>query len=376
MKATRIHFQWSPGFSVETFRTGVSLHSHTLHSREPLDLLYRAANHSWFLRTLLREAERRYRVSTGADLDLARGWWTPPLAPLDAYTVESDQIKGLGLSPLVSLTDHDNIEAPTSLQAVDATRKIPVSIEWTVPIRNTFFHLGVHNLPPHRARSIVNRMQQFTGKPNAADLKEILATLHANAGTLVVLNHPLWDEKGVGADAHRRALLDLLGQGGAHIHAMELNGLRPWNENRQAILLGRTWSKPIVSGGDRHAVEPNATLNLTNTVDFAEFVAQVRSGHSDVLVGSRYREAHTARIIQNVVDVLGVYENHGLGWREWPDRVFYTLDDGKVKSLSQIWGVRLPAPVAVLSGCLRLAGRAPLRRALRTAAWQFREAAL
>jgi hypothetical protein len=148
MRATRIHFQWSPDFSVESFRVGVSLHSHTLHSREPLDFLYRAANHSWLLRALLRRAERRYEGFHGARLNLARGWWTPPLAPLDAYTLEFDQIQGLGLSPLVSLTDHDNIEAPTSLQAIDATRQVPVSIEWTVPVRNTFFHLCFQNLTP------------------------------------------------------------------------------------------------------------------------------------------------------------------------------------------------------------------------------------
>jgi hypothetical protein len=370
MKATRIHFQWSPGFSVESFRAGVSLHSHTLHSREPLDFFYRGAKHSWLVRTLLRETERQYRAHNGADLNLARGWWTPPLAPLDAYSVEAGQIKTLGLSPLVSLTDHDNIEAPSSLQAVDATRKVPISIEWTVPIRDTFFHLGVHNLAPLRARSIVSRMQEWTARPQPAALREILAGLHASPGTLAVLNHPIWDEKGVGAAAHRVALLDLLGKFGEYIHAIELNGLRPWIENRQAILLARTWAKPVVSGGDRHAIEPNVLLNLTSTTHFAEFVAQVRDGHSDVLIGSGYRGAHIGRIVQSVIDVLGTYDSHGLGWREWPDRVFYTSEDGKSRSLSQIWGTQPPAAVAALTACLRLAGRAPVRQALRTAAWR------
>jgi hypothetical protein len=376
MRATRIHFQWSPGFSVGSFQAGVSLHSHTLHSREPLDFLYRAAKHSWLLRAVLRESERRYAASHGAPLDLARGWWTPPLAPLDAYTVESGQIEAMGLSPLVSLTDHDNIEAPTSLQAIDATRKVPISIEWTVPIRDTFFHLGVHNLPPCHARSIVHKMQEFTSKPGAAVLREILAGLHANPGVLIVLNHPMWDEKGVGAETHRAALLDLLGECGEYIHAMELNGLRPWGENRQAVLLGETWSKPIVSGGDRHGLEPNVTLNLTGATHFAEFATQIRSGYSDILVGSRYREAHIARVIQSVIDVLSTYENHGLGWREWPDRVFYTLEDGKVQSLARIWGTRPPLPVGPFTSCMRLAGRAPLRQALRTATWRARQVAL
>ncbi len=376
MKATRIHFQWSPGFSAGSFRVGVSLHSHTLHSREPLDFLYRSASHSRLLRVLLRHAERRYQAAHGTRLNLARGWWTPPLAPLDAYTLEFEQIKALGWSPLVSLTDHDNIEAPTSLQAIDATRKVPISIEWTVPIRNTFFHLGVHHLPPLRARSLVMAMQEVTRKPNAAFLKEILAALDASPGTLVVLNHPLWDEKGVGADAHRAALLDLLGRCGEYIHAVELNGLRPWKENRQAILLGETWSKPVISGGDRHGFEPNVLLNLTGTSHFAEFVTQIRAGHSDVLIGSRYREAYAGRIVQNVIDVLSTCENHGLGWRQWPDRVFYTLDEGEVKSLSQIWGARPPVPVAAFTGCLRLARRAPLRQALRSATLRGEQVAL
>lgn len=263
-----------------------------------------------------------------------------------------------------------------SLQAIDATRKVPISIEWTVPIRDTFFHLGVHNLPPVRARSLVMAMQEVMRKPNAAFLKEVLAVLHANPGTLVVLNHPLWDEKGVGADAHRAALLELLGQGGQYIHATELNGLRPWHENRQAILLGETWSKPVISGGDRHAFEPNVTLNLTGTSHFSEFVAQIRAGHSHVLIGSRYREAYAGRIVQNVIDVLSTCENHGLGWREWPDRVFYTLDDGEVKSLSRIWGPQPPVPVAAFTGCLRLARRAPLRQALRSTAWRTEQVVL
>ncbi|MBZ5633277.1 MAG: hypothetical protein LAO55_09120 [Acidobacteriia bacterium] len=377
MKATsRIHFQWSPVFSLESFRVGVSLHSHTLHSREPLDFLYRVANHSWLLRKLLHRAERQYEAFHGSPLDLSRGWWTPPLAPLDAYNVEFGQIKALGLSPLVSLTDHDNIEAPSSLQAIDATRKVPISIEWTVPIRNTFFHIGVHNLPPLRARSIVSRMQEFTGKPNTAVLKEILAGLHASPGTLIVLNHPLWDEKGVGDDAHRSALLDLLNQGREYIHAVELNGLRPWAENRQATRLGETWSKPVISGGDRHALEPNVMLNLTTTANFAEFATQIRSGYSDVLIGSRYREGYAARIVQNVIDVLSTCENHGLGWKEWPDRVFYMFDDGEVKSLAQSWGNRPPMAIAAFTGCMRLAGRAPVRQALRTAAWRTGQVAL
>ncbi len=344
MDGTRICSQWSPDFSLAGFRAGVSLHSHTLHSREPLDFLYRLAHQSRFLRTLLGYAERRFQASYGMPLDLSRGWWTPPLSPLDAYGLESGQIEALGLSPLVSLTDHDNIEAASALQTLDASRRAPISIEWTVPIRETFFHLGVHNLPPLRARSIVQAMRDFTARPARAQLQELLAGLHTIPGVLVVLNHPLWDESGVGAEVHREALLELLGAGGRYLHAIELNGLRPWAENRRAIQLGRAWSKPVVAGGDRHGSEPNVLLNLSAASSFPEFVSEIREGKSTVLIGNRYRAAHCMRIIRDVLDVLGTQKNHALGWKQWPDRVFYRFDSGDVKSFADIWRGRPPFP--------------------------------
>ena len=84
----------------------------------------------------------------------------------------------------------------------------------------------------------------------------------------------MWDEKGVRTEMHRTAVLELLGECGEHIDALELNGLRPWSENRQAILLGQTWSKPLISGGDRHAIEPNAVLNLSKALTFSEFAGR------------------------------------------------------------------------------------------------------
>jgi len=64
-----IHLQWKAPAVINRFRTGVSLHSHTLHSRETLDFIYRAA-------------------AQAPILDLSRGWWTPPLGPHDAWLVE------------------------------------------------------------------------------------------------------------------------------------------------------------------------------------------------------------------------------------------------------------------------------------------------
>jgi hypothetical protein len=99
----------------------------------------------------LRRAETRYlSEKLRRSAYLGRGCWTPPLALLDAYSLEAGLIRSLGLNPLVVLTDHDDLEAPMSLRAVNARRTVPVSVEWTVPTGGTFVHLGVHNLPRSR----------------------------------------------------------------------------------------------------------------------------------------------------------------------------------------------------------------------------------
>ena len=367
MKETRIHFQWSEKQPQTRFGTGVSLHSHTLHSRESLDFIYRIAKHCAPANWALRRGEARYQFLHGIPLDLSRAWWTPPLAPRDANSVEADQIRAIGLAPIVSLTDHDEIEAPMSLRAIEVCRNTPISVEWTVPFRNTFFHLGVHNIPPDRARATMDRLRAFTASPREGDLQEMLAGLHAEPGTLTIFNHPLWDETGVGGQSHREAVAALLSKYGEYLHAIELNGLRPWQENTSVIRLARDWAKPVISGGDRHALEPNATLNLTNACDFAEFADEVRSGWSDVLVTSHYRTSHATRIFHNIVDVLRTYQNHRLGWADWSDRVFYTLADGTVASLAQLWGNRPPLAVGIFTGFMHLAGQPTLRHALRAA---------
>jgi hypothetical protein len=198
-------------------------------------------------------------------------------------------------------------------------------------------------------------------------LREILEELHASPQTLIVFNHPMWDEAGVGTVPHRAAAFEFLAQCGENIHALELNGLRPWAENKQVVQLARAWSKPMVSGGDRHAIEPNTLLNLTRATDFAGFVDEVRHGNSNVLITAPYRESHSVRIFNNTLDTLRTYSAHGLGWTHWADRVFYTLDDGTVASLSRLWGGSAPRIANLLSGVIRLAEQPRIRDVVRHA---------
>ena len=63
------------------------------------------------------------------------------MSPAQAVGLESGQIEDLGLEPLVSLTDHDNIDAALELRATLEGRRTPISVEWSVPWRGAEMHL-------------------------------------------------------------------------------------------------------------------------------------------------------------------------------------------------------------------------------------------
>ena len=353
MKKTRIHLQWSRDHLPQHLGRGVSLHSHTLHSKESLDFIEGAARNCAVLRFLLRRGDARHQRIYGSGLDLRRGWWTPPLAPAEAYRLEAGQIEGLGLEAMVSLTDHDDIEAPMSLQAVETGVDVPISVEWTVPWQGTFFHLGVHNLPARPARGVMRELAAFTSQPNPRELPPLFHWLNEMPGTLLIVNHPKWDEKGVGRVAHDAACRELLEAGRGCLHAIELNGLRPPSENEAARQLAEAWGLPAISGGDRHGIEPDANINLTAAGTFSEFADEVRQGYSEVLTMSHYRVAHARRLLRNMVDILQPVEGHELGWREWRDRVFYESVTGEVRSMRGWWTEGTPLPVSAFETAVR-----------------------
>src|SRR5271168_4820839 len=112
MAGSQISYLWSNPHAAEEFVSGVSLHSHTSQSKETLDFLASLGNRSQLIRKLMRVCERRAMERYGFKLDYAAAYWTPPLTPRLAFDLESKQIEKLGVSPLVSITDHDNITAP------------------------------------------------------------------------------------------------------------------------------------------------------------------------------------------------------------------------------------------------------------------------
>jgi hypothetical protein len=375
MKPTRLLFESDP--AIRSFRTGVSLHGHTLHSRETLDFIYKLARRLPPMQFALAKGEERYRAAHGKSLDLTRAWWTPPCAPLDAWNLEKKHIHDLlDMNALVSLTDHDNIDAPANLRILDTCREIPISLEWTVPYENTFFHLGIHNLASDRARAIMSELEDFTDHPDHAKLADILDSLAANPSTLIVFNHPYWDERGIGQEAHRDAAHRFTRTYRTCLHAFELNGLRTWTENRAVFELSSMFGLPLISGGDRHALEANTILNLTRASTFDEFVEEIRKGESHVLITEQYMEPFALRILQNIEDILSDQPNHALGWRRWSDRTFYQHQDGVIRSLGDSWEDREPLAVTIFVRGFQLLRHPPLKRAFRVAFARRNEAIL
>jgi hypothetical protein len=279
--------------------------------------------------------EARHRRRWGKEVPYDRLYWRPPLHPRAAYELEAGQIeKALHLKPLVSITDHDNIEACSDLRALNIA--VPFSHEWTVPYENTVFHLGIHNLPVDDARGLYNQMKSVTANPVPERLLAVLKSLDEMPGVLIVLNHPLSNEVRTGFRAHARLLQKFLRECGRYMHALELNGLQPHCHNRSVARMAAEMQMPVISGGDRHCVEPNANVNLTNATTFAEFVEEIRRERvSRVLFMPQYREATSCRYVEFISQAVRYYPEFA-GRQRWMDRVFRPTEAGD-EALSVHW---------------------------------------
>ncbi|MFB3778928.1 MAG: hypothetical protein ACE141_15020 [Bryobacteraceae bacterium] len=365
---TEVQFGSIAASASARFRTAVSLHSHTMHSEEALAPIPRYVRHVPIVSRLFRLIEERYLAFAGRAFDYTRAFWTPPLPPQAALAAERSQIEEkLGLAALVSLTDHDNILTSARLSVLERERKLPVSLEWTIPRGRSFLHLGVHNLPPGRAEGLVRDLNAFTCEPAEARLVELLSALCEFKHTLVVLNHPMWDEPGIGAQAHLRMLQGFLSGYRPWIHALEINGLRPWAENQSVSGLAAEWGLPMVSGGDRHGSAPNTALNLTNASCFSEFVREIREDfQSTVLLTPEYDGPHGLRYLDCILDILREYPEMA-GRSQWMDRAYVREPDGSVLPLSAFWDGDWGRAASLLLSFTSLVHSGPLRSAIRAA---------
>lgn len=327
LRAYAVHADW------DLFRSAVSLHAHTHHSREVLADLPTYISRipvigPWFDREIDR------RRSDDNPVDFTKGWWHPPATAREVFESEAAQIdRRFGLDSIVSITDHDSIAAGFDVQQLYATRRAPVSVEWTVPWHEGFFHLGVHGVPEPHAGWFA-RLAALTDGRSTERVGDILSDLQT-AGVLIVFNHPLWDLAGVGERTHARRLREFLDAFQSQIHALEINGYRSRLENGGVRRLAGERGLPLISGGDRHALAPNAVLNLTRATSFAEFAAEVRDGVSHIVVMPEYQRNLAGRILDSAADIFASHA-HAAGRQRWVDRVSCEWE-GHVRPLSYHW---------------------------------------
>ena len=363
----QLTYLWEDRNVTSRFSTAVSLHGHTNRSKESLYFIGDYASRRPLLRWMMGRLERKAERKSSITPDFWKGYWTPPLPPLEAFTTERKQIEdGLGMRSLISLTDHDNIEAPLLLRVVPEARRIPVSLEWSLPFEDTVLHLGVHNLPTAEASLWLQRMMDYSAQPQPHQLRELLAALVNMPQVLMVFNHPLWDLPNIGKAGHRRAVRDFLAVANPALHALELGGLRTWKENREVIELAQAYRRPVIAGGDRHGCEPSALLNLTNSSSFSEFVEEVRQGHSHVLAMPQYGDCTALRVYHSLLDVIRHYPDHPIGSRNWDERVFHPDAQGVQRPLCALWK-KPPRFITNIFSALRLGEAEPVRRTLQLA---------
>jgi len=333
LKKTRLHILRKPENLSSKAKTGVSLHCHTEHSKEMLDFVPHYAEQLPIISYFWKKEAIKYEEREGKGIDFSNAFWSPPLTPHHVYDIEKQQMERAGLRGIVSLTDHDNIEANMQVNAANEGENAPISMEWTVPFEFGFFHVGVHNLPEDRALDITRQLLDYTFNKESQSnerLTEMFAMLHDIPEVLVILNHPMWDIEMVGKERHAVLLKDFVRVHGRWIHAFEVNGFRKWSENKAVIEMAEALGIPVATGGDRHGCSPNTVINLTNAATFSEFVEEIRvDKRSQIAMMPEYERPLKSRQLHSFSEILRTYPDFAEHRKRWFDRVFFDVNDGK-----------------------------------------------
>jgi hypothetical protein len=218
-------------------------------------------------------------------------------------------------------------------------------------------------------------LAEYTAHPSDERFTEILTALNDEPNVLVIFNHPMWDLNLIGQEKHQFLVNQFLQKNGNYLHALELNGLRHWDENRAVRRLAEKWNMLLVSGGDRHGVEPNANINLTNATCFTEFVHQIRrEKKSDVLFMPQYAQPWKHRLLRSTIDAIRHYPEFPQGSRTWDERVYHPDANGVIRPLSELWPNSAPPRLMSLAiRLVQLLGVGPVSGGLKIAWSESRE---
>jgi hypothetical protein len=373
LKQTHLHFLHKPANLGDIAKTGVSLHCHTRFSKELLDFIPHYAEKIPIVSYFWKKEQEKYLAREGKPIDFTTGYWSPPMTEELVYQSEKTEINSLGLDAVVSITDHDCIQANLNLCETNDNAKIPISMEWTVPFEDGFFHLGIHNLPKDFAEDFVKDLLDFTFakerglKFNQNRLSELFEMLNEIPDILIVLNHPIWDIEMSGKERHEILLKLFIEKYGDQIHALEVNGFRSWSENKEVIELAESLEIPLVTGGDRHGCKPNTIINLTKSKTFSEFVDEIRiDKQSQIAFLPEYKQPLVSRQLKCFSEILSFYPDSQKGRQRWFDRVYYDMQDGNgLQKLSVRWGKSGPTWLRLAISTLKFLGNENLCPILR-----------
>ena len=265
------------------FGYAVSLHNHSCHSVEKLAALNHVIKLS-FMRPLSGILQKSFGLGGISDLNYADVTFNPPYTPEDVYEMESAAAAKWGFDGVhLAITDHDEFAGGLDLLRgrPDLNGRIAVSEELSLWFQGHLFHLGVCHLPESGPEETHTQIQATARGGRYDELFETLAA----SGCLVIFNHPLlpW-----GPEAKIIPATELLSRYGWAIHALEVNGMRPREENDRVLELARQWRKPVVGGGDSHLLVASSVISLSRAATFQDFIAEVKDGHAVPFVTPNY----------------------------------------------------------------------------------------
>jgi len=202
-------------------------------------------------------------------------------------------------------------------------------------------------LPAEIAVEIKRQLLDYTfaeGEPNNERLHTIFAMLNEVPPILVVFNHPVWDIEMIGQEGHDTLLESFIAEHSQWLHSIEINGFRPWSENRASMAIAEHLGMPMISGGDRHCLHSNTMINVTDAASFSEFAEEIRvDKYSHVVVMPEYHEPLVSRQMASMAEIMGYYPDFPEGRRHWYERVYFDADDATgVRSLWSHWAGREP----------------------------------
>lgn len=280
----------------------VSLHNHSCHSVENLSFLNQVARLG-FMRPFRGTLQRAFGLDGVSNLSYADIIYNPPYTPEDLYAMESDAVKGLGFDGVhFAITDHDEFRGNVELlhKRPHLAPRVAIGEEVSVWYHGHLFHLGVSGLPEAGIGETHRRIQAAAQAENHDELFEILAA----TGALIVLNHPLvfW-----GRGPEKIPVEDLLTRYGWAIHALEVNGMRRQEENDRVLELARHWKKPVIGGGDSHLLVASSVICVTKAASFADFIAEVKEGHSVPMVKREFFAPLRWKMFLRVLYFMSLY---------------------------------------------------------------------